>query len=90
MKRSKKVEMCIDELVEEILLPMSNVVMREEKNKISIFKDNFMFGYLQDDELYLADNNDEFKKVEKKIFTNTDLLLQQATKSFWIVAKKIS
>ena len=58
----------LEELIAEILLPMSDVVvMKDRAGRISIFKEGIKFGMIQDEAFHLFDKGGEYQKVKKRI-----------------------
>ncbi len=80
----------LEELIAEILLPMSDVVvMKDRAGRISIFKEGIKFGMIQDEAFHLFDKGGEYQKVKKELILDADKLLQEATKSFWYACGKM-
>lgn len=80
----------LEELIAEILLPMSDViVMKDKAGRISIFKEGIKFGMIQDEAFHLFDKDGEYQKVKRELILDADKLLQEATKSFWYACGKM-
>lgn len=80
----------LEELIAEILLPMSDViVMKDKVGRISIFKEGIKFGMIQDEAFHLFDKDGEYQKVKRELILDADKLLQEATKSFWYACGKM-
>ena len=80
----------LEELIAEILLPMSDlIVMKDKAGRISIFKEGIKFGMIQDEAFHLFDKDGEYQKVKRELILDADKLLQEATKSFWYACGKM-
>ena len=55
----------------------------------SVLKEGIKFGMIKDEAFYLFDKNGEYKKIGRDLLSDTDKLLQEATKSFWYACGKI-
>jgi hypothetical protein len=91
MKKGKNEQSTIEELIAEILLPMSEVIVKKDREgRVSIFKEGIKFGMIQNESLHLLDSNGEYQKVKREIFSDADSLLQEATRSFWQACGKLN
>ena len=89
-ERKQKEGSVLEELIAEILLPMTDViVMKDRGGRISIFKDGIKFGMIENDALHLFDKDGEYRKVGRELLLDVDKLLQEATKVFWYSCGKI-
>lgn len=89
-KEEKQASGALEELIAEILEPMSDIiVMKDKAGRISIFKEGIKFGMIQDEALHLFDKGGEYQKVKRDLLLDSDKLLQEATKSFWYACGKM-
>jgi len=89
-ERKRKEESVLEKLIVEILLPMSDVIVRKDRGgRISIFKEGIKFGMIEDDSFHLYDKDGEYQKVGREVFSDADNLLRESTKAFWYACNKI-
>lgn len=88
--KHKQSKSALEELIAEILLPMSGVSVVKDKGKcFSVFKEGIKFGMVKNEAFYLFSKNGEYKEIGRDQLIDTDKLLQEATKSFWYACGKV-
>lgn len=60
-----------------------------ESGELNLYKDDFMFGVITNDELKLIEKNGKFSAKPEQTMNNRDDLLLAATKAYWIASGKI-
>lgn len=89
-RKKKRAESALEELIAEVLLPMSEVMVIKDKTEcFSVLKEGIKFGMVKDEAFYLFDKNGKYKKIGRDLLSDTDKLLQEATKSFWYACGKV-
>lgn len=89
-RRKKSAESSLEDLIAEVLLPMSEVIVIKDKAEcFSVLKGSIKFGVIKDEAFYLFNKNGEYKKIGRDLLSDTDKLLQEATKSFWYACGKV-
>jgi hypothetical protein len=77
-------------LLQDVLLPMSDVVFTEDNGgDISLKKDGIQFGIIKGGVLLLLHKSSEYYQLKKAELLNRDGLLYKATRSFWVASGKI-
>ncbi len=90
MRKEKQEGNILEELIAEILVPMTDViVMKDRAGRISIFKEGIKFGMIENEAFHLFDKDGEYQKVSRDLLADADKLLQEATKSFWYACGKM-
>ncbi|MGC0371854.1 MAG: hypothetical protein DGJ47_000555 [Rickettsiaceae bacterium] len=76
------------EAVLERLSAMCEIKTKAAEDKLFLIKEQLTFGKIEEENLWLKNDQDEYKLVGKKTLSYRDELIKAATKSFWAVKEK--
>ena len=71
-----------------MLISIPHISVQREENIVNLMKENKKFCIIKDNNVYLLDQNGEYKSISKDIFEEGDKFLQETTKSIWAATGK--
>lgn len=78
-------------LIQQILLllkPMGDVNYLITDDSLDLKKEDYVFGKLVNDKVYLVDDNKTFQRIDNNMLNTEDEFLKEATKAYWIAKGK--
>ena len=98
MSNLSKAESEFAEQVIDVLWTMGSVVAKENQTVIELYKDNILFGKIENKKILLMDSSGVFSEVNKELVTQAlkerrqyiyrDKLLVIMTKAYWLARKR--